>query len=205
MLHDKVKQAVDNNDIKALKYEFAGCLDGDPTFEDSIDDFEYCKEHGNFFEPHRELTPMTLDNVDDVYWIQLRNDFMENPSIERLEHMREAAGIFYKERLAVIAAGKAEQEKQAEQEQVIEEPAEEIIEEVEETVAAPVAESAPVNDRPVQQSTEIRRESVPVSEEYTQSSANNGEPSKKAIGVGGLVIAVVLIAIIVVIVNLMNK
>lgn len=208
MLHDEVKKAMEDNDIKSLKYEFAGCLDGDPTFEDSLDDYRACIEWGKFFEPHRELTPFRLNNIDEVYWVQLRNDFMENPSTERLEHMREVAKIFYKERIEIIKNSRKPAPKpeiKPEPKPVVEKPVEEIIEE---PAPAPVHQTVQQNTAPRRVSepvSETRRVSEPVGETYSQSSADNGEPSKKAVGVGSLIMVAALIAIIAIIVNLLNK
>ncbi len=116
MIHERVKNAVESGDISTLKYHFSGCLDGDPTFEEYKDDYEYCKEKGVLFEPYRELTPMSLSHVDDQYWVQLENDFEENPSIERLEHMRVVAKDYiYKDRVRRIEEERrAKQEREAE-------------------------------------------------------------------------------------------
>lgn len=100
MLHDDIKKAVDSGDISSLKYIFSTCLDGDPTFDKYIEDYEYCKSKGVLFVPHIDIHPMTLDFVDEKYWVQLQKDFRDNPSIERLEHMREVAKILYKDRIS---------------------------------------------------------------------------------------------------------
>ncbi len=99
MLHDDVKKAVDSGDIGTLKYIFSTCLDGNPTFDKYVEDYEYCKSKGVLFVPHTDLHPMTIDSVNEKYWVQLQKDFRENPSIERLEHMREVAKILYKDRI----------------------------------------------------------------------------------------------------------
>ena len=119
MLHEDIKKAVDNNDVKTLKYNFCDCLDGDPIFEKSREDYEYCKSKGVLFVPHEDLHKMSLDSVDDSYWLQLKKDFMINPSVERFEHMIEAAKIFYKERIERIEKNKLERErKRIEQEEL---------------------------------------------------------------------------------------
>lgn len=102
MVHEEVKKAVANGDIVSLKYIFCDCLDGDPTFSSSKDDYEYCKSKGILFVPHEELHPMTCDSVNERYWVQLKKDFIKNPSIERMEHMREVAKILYHERIQRI-------------------------------------------------------------------------------------------------------
>lgn len=103
MLHDDVKKAVDSGDINTLKYIFSTCLDGNPTFNKYMEDYEYCKSKGILFVPHINLHPMNVDSVDEKYWVQLQKDFRENPSIERLDHMREVAKILYKDRIRVAS------------------------------------------------------------------------------------------------------
>ena len=103
-MHDDVKLAVDNGDKVSLKYIFCDCLDGDPTFEKYQEDYDYCVRNNALFEAHRELHSMETSNVDEEYWVQLKSDFMENPSKERLAHMREVAKILYKDRIARIQA-----------------------------------------------------------------------------------------------------
>ena len=103
-MHNNVKLAVDNGDTLSLKYTFCDCLDGDPTFEKYQEDYDYCVRNNALFEAHRELHPMVTSHVDEEYWVQLKNDFMENPSKERLAHMREVAKILYSDRIARIQA-----------------------------------------------------------------------------------------------------
>ena len=102
ILHEEIKKAVDNNDVDTLKYNFCDCFDGDPIFEKSREDYEYCKSKGVLFVPHEDLHKMSLDSVDELYWLQLKKDFMSNPSVKRFEHMIEAAKIFYKDRIERI-------------------------------------------------------------------------------------------------------
>jgi cobalamin biosynthesis Mg chelatase CobN len=104
MINDKIKQYVKDGDVKNLKYYFKDCLNVDPTFAKYEEAYEYCKSEGIPFVPHIELTPMNLDSVDEEYWAQLRRDFMENPSVERMDHMREVAKILYRDRIEKIAA-----------------------------------------------------------------------------------------------------
>lgn len=103
-MHKDIQTAVDNKDKLSLKYYFCDCLDGDPTFEKYQEDYDYCVRNNALFEAHRELNPMVTNHVDEEYWVQLKNDFMENPSKERLAHMREVAKILYKDRIARIQA-----------------------------------------------------------------------------------------------------
>lgn len=102
MIHPEVKTAVESGDISSLKYHFCDCLDGDPTFSEYEEDYEYCKRNGILFVPHSELHPMNCNSVTDEYWVQLKKDFMQNPSVERMEHMREVAKILYSSRIRKI-------------------------------------------------------------------------------------------------------
>ena len=45
---------------------------------------------------------MHCNSVTDEYWVQLKKDFMQNPSVERMEHMREVAKILYSSRIRKI-------------------------------------------------------------------------------------------------------
>lgn len=107
MIHNDVKNAVENGNISSLKYFFSDCLDGDPTFAEYEEDYEYCKSKSVFFVPHTELHPMSCGAVDESYWVQLKKDFMQNPSVERMEHMREVAKILYSSRIRKIEEDKA--------------------------------------------------------------------------------------------------
>lgn len=107
MIHNDVRNAVENGDISSLKYFFCDCLDGDPTFAEYEEDYEYCKSKGVLFVPHSELHPMSCGAVDESYWVQLKKDFMQNPSVERMEHMREVAKILYSSRIRKIEEDKA--------------------------------------------------------------------------------------------------
>lgn len=107
MIHNDVRNAVESGDISSLKYFFCDCLDGDPTFAEYEDDYEYCKSKGVFFVTHTELHPMSCGAVDESYWVQLKKDFMQNPSVERMEHMREVAKILYSSRIRKIEEDKA--------------------------------------------------------------------------------------------------
>ena len=103
MIHNEVRQYAANQDIRELKFWFKGSLDGDTTFQKYEEDYAYCKEAiPQLFEPYRELTPLSLAHVDAGYWTQLKNDLMENFSEKRFQHMKQAAQIFYRERLSTI-------------------------------------------------------------------------------------------------------
>lgn len=106
-MHNDIKAAVDSGKLSYLKSVFCDALDGDPTFEGYLEDYEYCKAQGVLFEPHIELHPMSLENISAEYWVQLKEDFKKNPSVRRMEHMREAARILYSERIRKIEAERA--------------------------------------------------------------------------------------------------
>lgn len=107
MVHSSIKEYVEKGDASSLVYFFCDSLDGDPTFEEYKEDYEYCKSKGIPFKAHAELHPMSLSVVNEEYWVQLKKDFMENPSVERMEHMRKAAQVLYKDRIQRIQEEKA--------------------------------------------------------------------------------------------------
>ena len=151
MIHDNVKKAVESGNVSSLKYLFCDSLDGDPTFVAYEDDYEYCKKHEIPFVPHTELTPLTLDNINDDYWVKLKNDFMLNPSLERMEHMREFAKKFYSERIRKIEEEKAR--KIAQQQKPVTPPS-----------PAPQTQTVSVEKPVVQQNTQS---ATPVQQQFT--------------------------------------
>lgn len=199
MLHDDVKLAVDSGDTLSLKYIFADCLDGDPTFREYEDDYNYCKTKNALFVPHVNLHEMSMDSITESYWIQLKNDFMENPSVERMEHMRKVAAVLYKERIekmrsSVEASQKAIPSAQLESvcgttvvSSVQPEP-------VNRTTAAPPVQPAPPDS--------IRRTSEPVKKTVPSDDKEN-EQSKKAAGMDCR--KIIIIAIIVLMVLLLVR
>lgn len=219
-MHESVKRAADSGDVKTLKYIFRDCLDGDPTFEKYQEDYSYCVSKGLLFVPHVELTPMTLDNVNDVYWVQLKNDFMENPSKERLEHMKQAAKIFYKDSIDKINAKKAaelEAQKRAaefERQQKAREEAERQAQQraVEAQRQAQQNTAASYNQQTSQN--QYRTQSAPVQPQntgnegkiYSQpvSSGNENDP-KKANGAAPLLVLALIIAAIIIIAIIASK
>ena len=91
-MHDGIKKSADIGDIKRLKYTFVDSLDVDPTFEEYLDDYNYCADKG-LFERHKDLTPFSDRKVDwnDDYWQKIKRDLLKNFSRERLDHMRKVA------------------------------------------------------------------------------------------------------------------
>lgn len=93
----QVKKCIDNNDIKGLRYVFYDSLDVDPTFEKYRADYEICKGIQGFFEPYRELMPLSENrgNWDLNYWYSLKRDLEKNFSLKRFEHMRTVATVVF--------------------------------------------------------------------------------------------------------------
>ena len=91
-MHDGIKKSADIGDIKRLKYTFVDSLDVDPTFEEYLDDYNYCADKG-LFERHKDLTPFSDRKADwnDDYWQKIKRDLLKNFSRERLDHMRKVA------------------------------------------------------------------------------------------------------------------
>lgn len=89
---EEVKKFADAGDVKSLKYIFVDSLDVDPTFEDYLDDYNYCVIKG-LFEPHKKLNDFSNRKSDwnDDYWQILKRDLLKNFSRERLDHMRKVA------------------------------------------------------------------------------------------------------------------
>lgn len=212
MLHSDVKAAVDSGNIGTLKYIFCDCLDGDPTFDEYLEDYAYCKAHGVLFEPHIELHTMSCANVNEEYWIQLKKDFMKNPSIKRLEHMREVAKILYKERIEKINQEKIQKAKAASAQKAASTKAPDTSKKTDAQIPVqhpipPVSQEvkpvAPIHD-PADEG--IRRASEPIRRrEPVASSHPQGTPPKKANGVSCAVIAVVAIIAIVLIIIMISK
>lgn len=215
MRHKSVELAVEKGDISSLKYIFRDCLDGDPTFKKYQEDYDYCVQHGVLFEPHEDLHPMVTSHIDDEYWIQLKDDFMQNPSKERLEHMKDVAKILYKDRIARIQAEEKEREERAKAVAEAEEKqkqAEEAAKRAEEAakVAAQQPPIQPANFIPPSYSTEqnerpksVVRKATEPSNRPRPNTPSKGTAPKKASGTG--LIPILLLAAIVVIVILIVK
>lgn len=215
-MHNNVKLAVDNDDTLSLKYIFCDCLDGDPTFEKYQEDYDYCVRNNALFEAHRELNPMVTSHVDEEYWVQLKNDFMENPSKERLAHMREVAKILYKDRIARIQAERdaAERERRAAEEQKRADA------EAKQKAAAEAQAQQSTTPPPYQPSytqppqntgnkgvrKAVERREPSSSNAYSQNQrTQNGTPSKKASGAGCIIPLLVLAAIVVIVVLIIKN
>ncbi len=215
-MHNNVKLAVDNGDTLSLKYTFCDCLDGDPTFEKYQEDYDYCVRNNALFEAHRELHPMVTSHVDEEYWVQLKNDFMENPSKERLAHMREVAKILYKDRIARIQAERdaAERERRAAEEQKRADA------EAKQKAAAEAQAQQSTTPPPYQPSytqppqntgnegvrKAVERRESSSSNAYPQNQpTQNGTPSKKASGAGCVIPLLILAAIVVIVVLIIKN
>ena len=114
MIDEKFNNSMSDGDMKRLKYDFADCLDGDPTFKNYEDKYQYCIKNKILFEPYREIHPLRLNDIDEHYWVELKNDFIENPSVKRMEHMRKVAKILYAERIERIEKEKRKKEEEEE-------------------------------------------------------------------------------------------
>lgn len=97
-MNANVKQAADRGDRDRIKFVFLDSLDVDPTFEDYIEEFEYCKSKG-LFDAHQDMTELRLSNLDESYWFALKKDFKKNPSVERLNHMRKVAKVLFADKV----------------------------------------------------------------------------------------------------------
>ena len=109
----RAKRCADTGDIKGMRYIFRDSLDVDPTFEDYIEDYEYCKKVNGLFDSHMELTPLCQEerkwNLD--YWNQLKKDLMKNYSLKRFEHMRTVARVVYADKVARLLVERKERQK----------------------------------------------------------------------------------------------
>ncbi len=220
MLHESVKKSIETNNMKLLKYTFCDCLDGDPTFKLYEEDYDYCVKHNILFEAHREINPMTLNNVSEEYWVQLKNDFLENPSTKRLNHMREVAKILYKDRIAAIEeqkrkeyeaaekAKKAEAEKarrEAEEAEMARREAERTRREAEDAKRFQnntVSGSSSVNTN----GDGIRRETKRSQYQGNHNTNSAGTPPKKSSGMGLklLILAIVIVGLIILVKSCTN-
>lgn len=224
MIHPEVKAAVESGDISSLKYHFCDCLDGDPTFSEYKEDYEYCKRNGILFVPHSELHPMNCNSVTDEYWVQLKKDFMQNPSVERMEHMREVAKILYSSRIRKIEEDNARK--------TASKPVHSSPTQSSATPSKPTPLPAPQQNiqsqpsirkasEPAKTSDAIRRATEPaqpqsgsigsdgvrrVSEPVRAAPTSQGTQPKKANGVGRIVAALVAVAVVlIVVICLINK
>jgi len=98
-MDENIKRYADSGDLKALKYIFLDSLDVDPTFEYYADGYDYCKSKG-LLEKHVELTPFLNDPArwTENYWVQLKTDLQKNFSDRRMQHMRDVAKVYMKEK-----------------------------------------------------------------------------------------------------------
>lgn len=112
MLED-VKKFADAGDVKRLKYIFVDSLDVDPTFEQYLDDYNYCVKKG-LFEPHKNLNAFTDRQADwdDNYWQILKRDLLKNFSRERLDHMRKVAPVVLADKVARLRQERQQQNRQ---------------------------------------------------------------------------------------------
>lgn len=229
MVHHEVEDAVKRGDISSLKYHFCDCLDGDPTFSEYEDDYEYCKSKGVLFVPHSELHPMNCNSVTEEYWVQLKKDFMQNPSIKRMEHMREVAKILYGSRIRKIEEAKARPiASRPDSKSTQFEPAKQISQPASHSGAqADISSSKPLASDGIRRVSElarpkydaghtvngyngsdgIRRTKEPIDDGVSSTSGTRrtiseaqDKPTKKANGMGGIVAALVTVLVVLVVI-----
>ena len=101
-INKDVKNCIDDKDEVGLQCIFIDCLDADPTFEKSKDDYEYCKQNAKWiFEEYRELTPLSQNPSDwnEQYWSKIKFDLHKNFCDERFQHMVKVAKVVYKDKI----------------------------------------------------------------------------------------------------------
>ena len=212
-----VKQCVERNDLRGLHYIFAEALEADPTFEKYQEDYEYCKKLPGFLEAHEELHLQQNDPAawDETYWAQLKLDQKKNFSEKRMEHMKKVASVVRKEKIERLRAERARLAGTA----APEKPRQTAQPRTERTVAptTPPTEAAratplqPVfkgvvesNPSEEKQKQQIEKSKSRYAVEYQQDLAREqrtqkeqeGQGSKKQLGVVLIVVAVLLMAIV---------
>ena len=98
------EEYVDAGNKDAVAYVFVDALDVDPTFYKYRNSFKYAKEHG-MFEPNKDLTPFYYDKEkwkDESYWVNLKRDFVENPSVERFNFIRKVVKVYLADKISKI-------------------------------------------------------------------------------------------------------
>lgn len=115
MMHNEVKERVENKDIRGLQYVFVNCLDVDPTFEKYKEDYAYCcKNAPEMFEAHEDRTPLTNNqgSWNDDYWNKLKMDLLKNFSKKRFEHMRKVAQVVYAEKISMLKSSRKQEQEE---------------------------------------------------------------------------------------------
>ena len=105
-IFDAELKALNTYSVKRLKYVFVDSLDVDPTNVKYKTFYDIAKKRG-LLEPHEELTPFYPDSQLekmserelDEYWINIKRDYINNPSDERMQNMIRIAKIIYKEKI----------------------------------------------------------------------------------------------------------
>lgn len=207
-MDSKTKKIADSGDINSLRFIFIDSFDADPTFEKYKEDFEYCKNLPGLFAPHKELTPFTSDQSkwDEDYWVKIKMDMEENYSIERFNHMKEVAKVFYADkikRLIAERAAKAEVKTQPAANPVMPESKPPV------STTEPVSSNAKRYERVVKTYSETSNsqtnqsyQSRQVNAPQTQRAQSNGNSPKKALGI---VLAIAVLAVIVILLVFLNR
>lgn len=218
-MDSKIKKIADSGDINSLRFIFIDSFDADPTFEKYKEDFEYCKNIPGLFVPHKELTPFTSDQSkwDEDYWFKIKMDMEENYSIERFNHMKEVAKVFYADkikRLIAERAAKAEVKTQPAANPVMPESKPLAPNPTAAEAKPPVSRTEPVSSNARRYERVVKTYSEPsntqTNQSYqrqanapqTQRTPSNGNSPKKALGI---VLAVAVLAVIVILLVFLNR
>ena len=226
----EVKKCADNHDIKGLHYIFVDCLDVDPTFDKYREDYLYCKEIEDFFDSHVEMTPIFSDKNrwSMAYWEQLKLDLVKNFSQRRFEHMIQVAKVVYSDKIERLLA-----ERESKKEPIVVESKTLVAEDKIEKVTKPkvtISEvQTPVQPIKVQadkqqedllakkralelQNQRIEREqqeqrariaAAQKADAEKKAAAQNGQYSKKLMGVTLAVLAIVVLIVVLVLIKVL--
>lgn len=206
-MHEEVKKFADGGDIKSLKYIFVDCLDIDPTFEEYLDDYNYCVKKG-LFERHEQLRGMTDRQADwnDNYWQILKRDLLKNFSHERLDHMRKVAPVVLANKVARL-----KRERQQQTRQTAAPPISQPI--VQQRPATPPLKSKAEQDRELEaERQKLAQEKAAIEQQQQEAKRRRQEnlrrqseviPPKKSLGIAPL-IAVIAAVLAVIIYNLLK-
>ncbi len=226
----EVKKCADNHDIKGLHYIFVDCLDVDPTFDKYKEDYLYCKEIEGFFDSYVEMSPILSDNNrwNMAYWEQLKLDLVKNFSQRRFEHMLQVAKVVYSDKIERLLA-----ERESKKEPTVVESKTIVVDAKKEEAAKPqitITEAqTPVQPIKVQadkqqedilakkralelQNQRIEREqqeqrariaAAQKADAEKKAVAQDGQDSKKSVGITLAVLAIVVLIVVVVLIKVL--
>lgn len=210
-INKNVKKCVDSKDKIGLIYIFVDCLDADPTFDESKDDYEYCKKNAKWlFGEYKELTPLSqnVSDWDEEYWIKLKCDLENNFCDKRFQHMIKVAQVVYKDKIERLKKERLnkieiEEKKRAleEENRRIEQQQYQQIRYQKPTISASERQRIEIEEKKRALEEENRRIEQQEQQEqsYTEKKyqQSNGDSSKKAFGVVLLVIIVMAVVAII--------